>query len=164
MTLSLNIEKLQKLFEEHSINEIKEDEYDNICHICKEPHNNNTCTLPCNHKYHLQCLQSNIHYNKVHKCPFCTQNFNIKHITDAITKIKCNHITNSGNKCKNNAKKDSNGEFVKCGIHQKVILKTSSIDNDNILETNSCKGITLKGKPCKKNGIYDSYCCYHKKT
>jgi len=42
-----------------------------ICDICCEPHNNETITLTCNHKFHYICiLESFITVDK-RECPYC---------------------------------------------------------------------------------------------
>ena len=162
MPLLINPEILNDFIKEHDINDIKENEYDNYCHICKLPHDHKSVILPCNHKYHVNCLKLNIKHNQTLKCPFCTSSYDMKCLKIPKSIIKCNHFFKNGKPCTFLAKPDKCGNIVKCIIHQNVEEKNK---NESKIIINCCKGTTKKGEPCKKKGsdAYDGYCYLHYK-
>ena len=55
---------------------------DNECDICKMPHNENTITLQCGHKFHKNCLKLWYDFNKKKNknykltCTYCLKKVN----------------------------------------------------------------------------------------
>ena len=114
---------------------------DNICGICKDTLLLDTLTLPCNHRFHSNCLKESFFSYQKKKCPYC----NID-IPWNLYKKKCMIKKKNGEQCN---KVCYNDESI-CSLHVKVKLRILEKDEDKIKKDELKKKKKLKNSLKKK--------------